>query len=76
MKNVKDMPIKFTRFLVLTCTVKKKKINVYLQYLMLDLFARNWLPTDLPGCQDDGGQLGAVPPLGQEGESEGLQEDG
>ena len=36
----------------------------------------NGCRTDLSGCQNNGGQLGAVSPLGQEGESEGLYKDG
>ena len=34
------------------------------------------MQTDLPGSQDDGGQLGPVTPLGHEGKGECLQEDG
>lgn len=34
------------------------------------------METDLAGSQNDGGQLGAVPPLCQEGEGERLEEDG
>lgn len=32
--------------------------------------------TNLTGGQDNGGELWAVPPLCQEGEGEGLEEDG
>lgn len=34
------------------------------------------METDLTGSENDGGQLGAVPPLCQEGEGERLEEDG
>lgn len=34
------------------------------------------METDLTGSKNDGGQLGAVPPLCQEGEGERLEEDG
>lgn len=39
------------------------------------LCTEDWL-TNLPGGEDNGGQLWAIPPLCQEGEGQGLDEDG